>query len=241
MSILSSLLAARPGSDLDFVWIVIVLAISAVGWVVGKIKEAEEAKKRKGRRIPPPAEVEPDEEEELIIPTEVREDRPPLSRPQPKAPPTMPRVPRVPQRPMPQRPPSPISVERRPEVRRPPTVPTIPPPKRPATPPPRPVPAAQQSRGTVRDRVTPAREAERLGQAAETRAKKLAEREAATQAQRELRPRTAVPAEHPPKQEAAGARKFGLTASTLRKAIILNEILSPPLALRQEDPFEMKY
>jgi len=235
MSILASLLAARPGSDLDFVWIVIVLAISAVGWVVGKIMEAEEAKKRKGARIPPPAEVEPDEEEELIIPTEVREDRPPLPRPQPKSPPTMPRVPRIPQQPAPQRMPTPIRVERRPEVRRP----TVPPPKRPASPPPRPVPVGRQTTRPAGDRVTPAQDASRLGTLAERHTQKLADREAKIEARRETHPQTTAAKDVV--QASTPARKFGLTASTLRKAIILNEILSPPLAIRQDDPFELKY
>lgn len=189
----------------DLVWVAFVLVVSAIGWIIDKVRKSQEAQKSPPRTDPAREDDTEEEVFEILFPKpkDQRESPPPRpSRPLPRVPRTSsPPAPsrRVPSRPIPQgRLPEPVPVPARGRAASPRPVAR------------RPAPSAEPS-----PRVDLAEEADR------------AEREALEKARRSAAQRASM--------EPAAGVQITLTRRRLREAIILNEVLGPPLALREPD------
>jgi hypothetical protein len=204
-------LAATDDGLRDLLYVVVVLFLAAGGWIAGKIKESQERKEqeRRGRyRIPPPT---PEQREGAGLP--------------PRRAPRVPGVPHVPPRPQPPREPDVIVVEDVP-ARRVPRRARPMPPQRPG----QPVRArrpgvVQPPRGRAEVVPSSTQLAEQI--AAQTRAR------AAEMMRQEQAMMPDVLGE-PPRSEQR--RRYKLSRAKLREAVVLSEIWSKPIALRDNWP-----
>lgn len=191
----------------DLVWVAFVLVVSAIGWIIDKVRKSQEAQKSPPRTDPAREDDTEEEVFEILFPKPKGGGEPPSSRP-------LPRVPRSTSAPRPSAPPPSRRVPSRPipPGRLPEPVP-VPARGRAASPRPvarRPAPSAEPS-----PRVDLAEQADR------------ADREALEKARRSAAQRASM--------EPAAGVPITLTRRRLREAIILNEVLGPPLALREPD------
>jgi len=212
MTDLFLVLAARDGDSSELIWIIAVLIISVVGAIAGKIKERAQ---KPPPRTPRPPVPRPSERAEQPLPPSRRVP------PSPSAPPGRP-MPRVPRQPAPARhqppvvrapEPAPMPRSARPTPPKPPTQ------RRPVVRPPATRPAPAPSVQEVPRRLVEI--GATLLEPTSTRAAHALV-DATTAAQvREGRRRRGT---------------WGLSRSTLRQAIVLKEVLGPPLALRRDEP-----
>jgi hypothetical protein len=220
-----NMLVARGGEDAnELYWVIAVIVLSVIGTIAGKIKE------RAARKTPPTsprqAEPPPESKEGASSVPSARRPSPPAPRPREPASRPMPRVPRPPVRPGGR--PAPASGQSRP----------MPVPQRPGPGPMRPTIPTRPTRPTPPPR--------------------SAERPAARPAEPALRPVESVivveevaverpssrggPASGRPETPAAARRSmplavrlFKLTPARLREAIVLNEVLGPPVSMRDSE------
>lgn len=191
-------------SDFDLVWIVIVLVLTVGGAIANKIKE----------KMGTPDESEPPRRR-VPPPQEGRRPTPPVRRP---APPTVQRpAPRVPGRPTPQVPKRPPRMTQ--------TRPTVPRPQPPSVPRPVQVQRAQPVPPAARPPEPATQAALTVGQLIEEHAEPVQARHDRTRLAARKRPVTRLRRKR--------TRSIRLSPAKLRNAILLKEVLGPPVALRQ--------
>lgn len=195
-------------SSSQLLWVVAVLILSAISAIAGKIRERQE-RARKGPSAP---RGRPPAGADVESSKDMAEDLPPMRRPPRRD---------VPSRPMPQVPRRPAPPTQRPVPSRTRPVEGMAP--RPAPSVPRP---AAQRQGVRRSR--------------EAQAPPVARAPITVSAESDAPARTVLPLpEAKPAAPAAPAApsRLSLSRRQLRAAIVLREILGPPLALRDEEPW----